>query len=213
LKASLLHAVIEAPNEAPSFVSGLPPLPWPSHVRLSGQVGLDEVALVIAQLATYGRAPDPAFADLAGLADNFPVVLPGGLAAISGGIAIYPSCCCGLEGWREWDALLDEGSQPWLGHDPSPWVEVVEEGFVVWPDQGSSASPDKCIRFSEAGLRFAVVEASRDLREFLQPLRTWVAERAPALADRIVAEFSKNFVSPPGPGLQQTPPPSRDRRS
>jgi hypothetical protein len=49
-----LEAVIESPREIPGFVGPLSPPPWPRFVRLSGETSDHDVALVVAQLATYG---------------------------------------------------------------------------------------------------------------------------------------------------------------
>lgn len=43
-----LHAVVEAVSAAPAFVTGLPALPWPTWIRLSGDADEASVALVIA---------------------------------------------------------------------------------------------------------------------------------------------------------------------
>ncbi|MDB4932350.1 MAG: hypothetical protein JWM10_4834 [Myxococcaceae bacterium] len=115
-------------------------LPYPStttsrFVELGGDVLDDELALIVITLCTYGRAQDGA-ASLSELASEFPVAAPGGIAVSDAGFEIFPSCCCGLEGWRDWYGLLGNASTPWLGHDPAPWVERNGESFVMWTDGG-----------------------------------------------------------------------------
>ncbi|MFI0217065.1 hypothetical protein [Streptomyces lydicus] len=55
------------------------------------------------------------------------LIAPGGLRLreIDIDVTVRPGCCCGLEDWRDWLGLL-EGDVPWLGHDPSPAIEVAE---------------------------------------------------------------------------------------
>lgn len=55
-------------------------------------------------------------------------------------LAVNPSCCCGREGWREWDQVAP-GQSPWLGHTPTPWTEHLGDKIRVWPDGGDEAFP------------------------------------------------------------------------
>lgn len=63
--------------------------------------------------------------------------VPGGLLArdTETGVSIPPSCCCGLEDWREW-VSVPRGGQPWLGHSPTPWIEHLDGAVRIWPDGG-----------------------------------------------------------------------------
>jgi hypothetical protein len=54
---------------------------------------------MVAALCTYGGPKD--HRDLAALAGQFPSVAPGGLEVTDEATTVFPSCCCGLEGWRE----------------------------------------------------------------------------------------------------------------
>src|SRR5579859_4713922 len=133
-----LHALIESPLEAPAFLGPLCPRPWPRFIRLCGETSDDDVGLVVAQLGVYGHG-GAARTDFGALIGGFPRVAPGGLAAIDERQQIEPSCCSGLEGWREWHQLLTTPDQsPWMGHDPAPWIERSGTDFLVWPDGGLS---------------------------------------------------------------------------
>jgi len=154
------------------------------------------VALVVARLARYGHGGGGP-QSLKGLAADFPRVTPGGLAAAGRLTVVYPSCCCGLEAWRDWYQLLSDGQSPWLGHDPSPWVEVRGEEFLVWPDGdvGEANEGDaQPIRFSKPELVASLASAERDLGAFADRLRDWASTRAPehaqALCDRFRALVS-----------------------
>jgi hypothetical protein len=163
-----LCAVVECPIEAPAFVAPVRPRPWPGFIQLSGASPDQDVALVVAQLARYGHgAGGPT--TIESLAADFPHVTPGGLAAVDRLTTVLPSCCCGLESWRDWYRLLSEGQSPWLGHDPSPWVEMRGEEFLVWPDGGlgdAGVGEFQPIRFSKLGLAASLANAEADLGAF-----------------------------------------------
>jgi hypothetical protein len=133
-----------------------------------------EVALVVAQLARYGHGGN-GLQDLASLVESFPKVAPGGISASDEHQEIHPSCCCGIEGWREWSQLLAGGHGPWLGHDPAPWVELHDGAVLVWPD-GGLVNVDiegmRPVRFSKAEFEAALVHVEADLRDFLGRLRS-----------------------------------------
>ncbi|GGG53257.1 hypothetical protein [Paenibacillus radicis (ex Gao et al. 2016)] len=64
--------------------------------------------------------------------------------AISGGLAfeveskvIFPSCCCGLEGWRKVLEAVLLKKEVWLGHDPYPTLEFTNKLVRVWSDDYS----------------------------------------------------------------------------
>jgi hypothetical protein len=161
-------------------------------VRLSADSPPGDVALVVAQLASYG-GDRSSFAELL---EAFPGVLPGGLAAVHDGLVIPPSCCCGLEGWRDWEALLEDGTSPWLGHDPSPWVELVDDSFVVWADQRDATRPPTArVLFTPHQLRAALLRANDDVSAFVSTLRAWLAERDPGRAGAIADKFYETFVA------------------
>jgi hypothetical protein len=189
--APTLRAVIESPAEAPSFVAVLPARPWPSHVRLWAETPDTQVALVVAQLAQYGHGGDAA-EDLAALVNAFPEIVPGGIAAGDELQEVFPSCCCGLETWREWQKVATDGTGPWLGHDPSPWVEAREDAILVWPDGGlgeASEADQHPVRFSRPQFDTALVEVEGDLRDFQIRLKAWAASVSPELATGLADRF------------------------
>ncbi|MDD2338464.1 MAG: hypothetical protein PHD01_18065 [Geobacteraceae bacterium] len=64
------------------------------------------------------------------------LALNGGLRITKEGKTIDPSCCADFQDWREWE-LLQAGDidSLWLGHDPSPWVEVMGDEVIIWSDE------------------------------------------------------------------------------
>jgi len=186
-----LHAVVERPIRAPAFVPGVPPQPWPAFVRLCGESSDHDVALVVAQFARYGHGGlSPG--SLEGLVADFPRITPGGLAAVDGVNTVHPSCCCGLESWRDWHRLLSDGPSPWLGHDPAPWVERRGDEFLVWADGGlgkEGVGELQPIHFSKDQLAAALDAAERDLVAFARRLLDWSSVVAPAHAQALAEGF------------------------
>ncbi|WP_157544907.1 hypothetical protein [Microtetraspora fusca] len=101
------------------------------------------------------------------------------------GLTISPSCCSGLEDWREWGAL-PQGYWPFLGHDPSPWIEILSDRFRVWPDDGRSAG-DLFIDIPARELPGLLRGVQRDLLGFLNAVEKWALaifpDRTPALLE------------------------------
>lgn len=198
-----LIAVVETINYSiPTFVTESSKS-QPSHIQLLGGASNLEVAYLIAKLYTVAErfaavrgtvAPD----SIKALCAEFPASLNGGLAAIDGNIIIMPSCCCRLEHWPEWRQLLDTGEQPWLGHGPSPWVEVQDNKFLVWPNGGMGEEMDaslKPARFNRTQLKVVLASVQQDIRDFLFPLRRWALHYCLEDTDLLVACFAKAFAN------------------
>lgn len=99
-----LEAGVEilAPFEAP-WPLGRPESRW---VRLWSGTTYEEVGTVIAEIIRCGRGPDsidgkPSDDMLFELMAREIVVVGGGIAARDANASIAPSCCVGLEQWRE----------------------------------------------------------------------------------------------------------------
>ena len=109
-----IKAVVEAPYYQGKYPWNTSPIKAFSWIRLSGEMTYEEIGLVFAQLAQYNGL------DLSGetqsilkrLLDTESLVLPGGLQVVLGDKSISPSCCCGLETWREWQKFLKTGDSP-----------------------------------------------------------------------------------------------------
>src|SRR5262245_15783912 len=84
-------------------------------VELDAGATTDDVARVVAILATYNDVASfgsvESVARALERADD--LILPGGLMVRAGDLIISPSCCCGLETWREWYDVAPGGSSPW----------------------------------------------------------------------------------------------------
>ncbi|MFE9207615.1 hypothetical protein [Micromonospora sp. NPDC007230] len=118
------------------------------------------------------------------------------------GMAVVPGCCAGLEEWREWTQVISGGS-PWLGHDPGPEAEVVDDNLRVWQDGGPNRHRGRWaglhVDMPRSALPELLVRAQRDLAGFLTALTGW-AERA-GLGRRgidLVEAVDTNFtITPP----------------
>ena len=66
------------------------------------------------------------------------LILPGGIMFCNKEIMIGPSCCCGLEDAQAIMQAISDKKYPWLGHDPFPTIEYLQEGKVkVWSEDYS----------------------------------------------------------------------------
>lgn len=156
--------------------------PWPvagsaGFIRLYGQTSEPEIGSFMATLLSYNRLEQSGTASdlLFRIIDSKRLILPGGLAVVAPNVKpIYPGCCCGLEGWREWTSALSSRSSPWLGHDPSPRVEFAEDRISVWSNcQRLGDSSFYTIDFTESEFREALHKVQLDLIAFLSLCKEW----------------------------------------
>ena len=191
-----LHAFVEVGTKPDQLWFEPPAEPWPRFVRLWGSTPPDDVALFLVVASSYGRASQQPATSVDAVLADFPCVLPGGIGVVSAERAVMPSCCCGLEHWSEWRGVLTTGHSPWTGHDPAPLVEPREDVVEVWSDGGVGEKPshETPILFSRSDFGVAVETVAQDLRDFLQPLRTWLNVRAPHASAAFVSEFTARFI-------------------
>lgn len=115
--------------------------------------------------------PEEAASFLTALPAQASRILAGGLTARKGDFEIEPACCCGLEAWREWHDLFEHQVSPWLGHDPTAWVEPKDGQFILHTDQGEKG---EALAVSPDELAAALNQARVDLEAFFDSLRTWM---------------------------------------
>jgi hypothetical protein len=201
---------IVAVFEAPWF-EGAPPWPWPiaerepfSWIPLSAESTDAEVGSFFARLVTdnsIALAVDPS-AILDAVVAEEELVMPGGLSIQTFPMVFGPGCCCGLEGWREWVDLVTHGTPPWLGHDPWPWAERVEDQIRVWADGGSSQERTGTHVDLERSFFIQALHAVRvDLVGFLDRAAEWSIShsfpRSRELAQRLDTAFQIRAPIPP----------------
>lgn len=114
--------------------------PWPigtfkygAHC-LQRDMSLEEIGLFMLSLTGYEKEDSPKNKDgiIERLIGRQTSILAGGIKVTDkqSGRCILPGCCCGIEGWREWYS-----GNPWMGHDPDPWIEHADNGLIkIWSD-------------------------------------------------------------------------------
>ncbi|MFH8632115.1 hypothetical protein ACH4CC_19930 [Streptomyces lydicus] len=132
------------------------------------------------------------------------LIAPGGLRLreTDSDVTVSPGCCCGLEDWRDWLGLL-EGDVPWLGHDPSPAIEVAEPVLRLWPDGGNEegAASGPCLEIPVGDLARILHTVHDELQGFLSLTGQWAARRVPSLATDLVTRLGEDLaIGGPLPG-------------
>jgi len=164
-----------------------------TFIQLNDRSSDDDVARMVALLASYngilssGSIGKVTHAVMT--ADD--LALPGGLMVRAENIQIPPSCCCGLEDWREWFSVEPGGISPWLGHDPSPWVECKPDLAIIWAD-GKLGEQSPSVPVSYSDLEAGRQSARADLIAFTARLSSWLSRHAPQNTD-LSQRFSEIF--------------------
>jgi hypothetical protein len=190
-----LQAVVElygldAQSTFPWEIAEIDSFVW---IRLSAEMTQPEIGLFFAQLARYQQI------DLSGNREEIlkeilgadGLALPGGIQAVFEEQVISPSCCCGLESWRDWQEFLRTGKTPWLGHDPSPWLEQRGGVIRIWSDGGLDESMKNAFKIEVERPAFerALQSVERDLLGFRFCIESWCEsigfDRASELAKKV----------------------------
>ncbi|RIJ29742.1 hypothetical protein [Henriciella algicola] len=134
------------------------------------------------------------------LADEEQCVISGGLIASKDEFLLVPGCCCGLEGWTEWKGIKPGADSPWLGHDPSPTIEALDQLVVLHSGGGtvsaSSHTPPERLEVTYAELNAAVAEAERDLIAFMMGLHYHLREEYGPSGDKLARKIAGWFSIP-----------------
>ncbi len=191
---SMMTAVIETPvlEPLPNWpVAEIPPFSW---LRLWKGSSDEEVGLFMYVLCTYGNHEEvdgnPTVTEiLQEVVERECLILPGGLLVQQDHSIIHPGCCSGLEDWRDWYGV-PEGQFPWLGHDPWPWVEIVDGVVRVWANQDSLVHVNMDIE----QFMLELESVSQDLQHFLKRCADWIARsderQVNGLLEKIAQDFS-----------------------
>lgn len=167
-----------------------------SMIRLFGEITSPEVGIVFAQLAEYNQIElaNDKQSVLEQILEAESLVLPGGIKVISKDKSISPSCCCGLETWREWIMFLETGQSPWLGHDPSPWLERQGDLIRIWSDDSiEPVSRVFCIDVPRPDFERALILVERDLQAFLYSIESWAQDVGFARSNELSQKFDECF--------------------
>lgn len=193
-----MQAVMEAP-----YYEGELPCPWQipeftpfSMIRLFREMAFPEIGLVFAQLAQYNQIEltNGKQAVLEQILEAESLILPGGIEVISKEKSIPPSCCCGLETWREWIMFLETGNSPWLGHDPSPWIERQDDIIRIWSDGGIEPASDAFyIDVMHPDFKRALMLVEQDLQAFLDSIESWAQAVGFVRSNELSQKFDECF--------------------
>ncbi|MFF2529162.1 hypothetical protein ACFVS2_09645 [Brevibacillus sp. NPDC058079] len=196
----LVVAVIKEPYyQIPDWLNT--DVAYTEYVKLTGQTTSDEVDLFIAMLLGYNNI------DIKGtphevlkrLFDELDVVIGGGIYLESNDRIIPPSCCSGLEAWRDvLDSVINRKS-PWMGHNPTPRMEFADNIVRVWSDDSNEEDVDKnelyYIDFDYVEFIAKLEMIESDLMEFARvPLFNRFLEFDLELANDVVKRFESWFI-------------------
>lgn len=192
-----IRPFIESPwyQEQPPWPWTIAPIPPLEMLWLHGDNTDEEVGSVLAALArpvnaTLEMSDFLVFHQLIGLER---LTAQGGLAVLKAGqVVISPGCCFGLEDWREWQRAIANERTPWLGHDPSPWIDFSDGAVVrIWADEGTHADH---VELTRGQLQQGIESAHRDLQDFLGRFESWLRDRDYRETDRLVELFDRSFA-------------------
>lgn len=195
MTAPKFAAVVEVRGQPSQFWLPLPVAPWPQWVELSADTPQEHIALVMQAIAQNPGRANILSPEKVAHEDNLPA-LHGGIAVSHHARTINPSCCCFLNDWREWTKMLNGDHSPWLGHDPSPWVERYQGNFYIWPDEYSDFDRrnTSTIRFNANQLREATQRIQADLENFRISLAAYLESCQIQEATAIARAFKKNYI-------------------
>ncbi len=177
----VVEVVWRSANDGP-HLAPMADLPAGSWLVVDGSSTVAAAGLFVSLLAEredLGRDAGAAEA-VAAVVKADTLILPGGLRVTDTmpGKSVVPGCCAGLEAWRDWVELL-ERRQPWMGHDPGPWVEFRAGRVRVWQD-GQPDSPRRGrrnvpvrVELPESELPGLLLGVQRALSDFLSVLYQW----------------------------------------
>ncbi|WP_458248501.1 hypothetical protein [Streptomyces sp. MAI_2237] len=200
----IVNTVLETPDAADFSLWPVADLPPYHFMALSGTMSPLEVGSALAQLVDYNTLTgddDRPLVDageaIGRLLETDKVIAPGGLRLYDSrtNVTVRPGCCCGLEDWREWLDIAD-GEAPWLGHDPSPRLEHVDEAVHLWPDtvgtqETTSGQP---IVIGVGDLPGILQTVQEDLQGFLSLTEQWATRHAPTLAEDLAARLDEDMA-------------------
>lgn len=176
-------------------------LPAGNLLRVSGRLTSADVGTVMAVIATCvdGVADPDAMTSplLQRMIEADWLIAPGGLRVHDSarGLTMNPSCCSGLESWREWQDVSD-GRGLWLGHSPTPWIEHLDRTIRIWPSGGEHAVPPEGaspIEITTTELPDLISTAHHQLLEFLDLVEPWAFALGESRAHELASAIDRHF--------------------
>jgi hypothetical protein len=143
-----------------------------------------------------GESPDSVESCLQMIRDADELSAYGGFEISDEVVQIRPSCCSGIEHWREWRNFLETGASPWMGHDPFGWAERKENEIIIWTD-GAATAPhartSPSIATSCKVFESALSQAEGRLKSFISGLPRWLNHVGHGDAKDILRKIEHDF--------------------
>jgi hypothetical protein len=143
-----------------------------------------------------GESSDSVESCLRIIRDEDALIACGGFEISDGLVQIRPSCCSGIENWREWRIFLETGVSPWMGHDPYGWAERKENEIVLWTD-GATTTPcaksGPSIATSFQVFDSALSKGEKRLKSFFSELPQWLNRVGRGDATDILRKIEHHF--------------------
>ncbi|CDN46153.1 hypothetical protein [Paenibacillus sp. P22] len=187
-----VSAVIQDPYfEQPPWLSKIE---YRETIYLSKSSTLEDAALFFTLVCGYNhvdvdRKPAEVLNELITIDE---VAISGGIAFEDKNNVILPSCCCGLENWRDVLEAVISKKDVWLGHDPFPTLEYVNDLVRVWSDD-YSGTMRKDLSEQELQKMFYIEYNRNDLINMLQAIETDLLEFYKHSLEKIICMTDDNL--------------------
>lgn len=131
------------------------------------------------------------------------IVMSGGLIFQEDDRKIVPSCCCGLEQWKEIVEGIRNKRSPWMGHDPYPGCMYEGDMIIVCSDDIKyheeayiTVKEDEIIRicYTNQEMDELLARLESDMKAFtVGPLANRISTLAPALEETFCRAWLEYF--------------------
>lgn len=133
------------------------------------------------------------------------IIMSGGLLFQEDDKMIFPSCCCGLEEWKEIVDDIRNKKSPWMGHDPFPCCLYNDNTVIVCSDnmefyknsdyKRTTIDEPIQIIYTNAEMDSLLEQLEMDMKNFTTgPLARRIAELAPALEETFCKVWLEYFT-------------------
>ncbi len=168
------------------------------YIELSKNASKKEIDLFLIGLFGYnsvdfGTNPQIGFRNLIYEFNIGYILLGGGILFYDNEKKILPSCCCGLEVFKEILQAINNKQSPWMGHDPYPVFEYTSKKIIVWSDDCIGIYKDKkpkdnliFIEFDKEELKNNLLNIENEIKEFIEvPFYNSFKELSSKFADEL----------------------------
>lgn len=172
-----------------------------SWIDLTGNTKYEYVGNVIHTLCIYNNlleqkniSTDELLKIIIDEMNHKEVIAPGGIHFVGENrTEIYPSCCCGLEDWREIKSELMIGHSPWMGHDPYVNYREQNEACIISTGSEPNENPFKTYERITYSKKEFLMLLSRLDRDFISFVRGPLTAYLQSLSTEYVDDFCNAF--------------------